>query len=135
LEYYGRLGLPLRGHRDSGELPLSVVRGNIDYMQGNLRATLQLMVDCNDDALKQHLMTAGRNVTYISSVSQNQLIDAICVVIRRRVVTEAATAKFFSVMADKTTDFSRQEQLVLYVRYVKEHSVFECFCASTWRPI
>ena len=31
-----------------------------------MRATLQLMVACNDEALKQHLASTGRNATYIN---------------------------------------------------------------------
>ena len=46
VEFQGRLGLPLRGQRDFGDLPLPKENNDIDYTQGNLRATLQLMVDC-----------------------------------------------------------------------------------------
>jgi hypothetical protein len=97
VEHHGRLGLPLRGHRDSGELPLpdsddessvetetestvgvaSKPGNDIDYTQGYFRATLQLMVGSNDTVLEQHLRTSGKNATYISSVSQNALIEAI----------------------------------------------------------
>lgn len=52
---------------------------------------------CNDDPLKPHLTTTVRNATYISTASQNQLIDAISMVIRRHVVVKAV--KYFSIMA------------------------------------
>ena len=55
IEFHGRLGLALRGHDDSG--PLKVQTDNedtIDYNEGNLRALLQLMMNCNDNTLKSH---------------------------------------------------------------------------------
>ena len=134
IEFHGRLGLPLRGHRDSGDLPLPETKGDIDYTQGNLRATLQLMADCNDEALKQHLITTGRNSTYISPGSQNQIIAAICAVVRRQVVTEVKAARYFSIMADETTDFSHQEQLAVCVRYVQREAVFERFLCFELAP-
>ena len=131
IEFHGRLGLPLHGHRDYGELPLPDANGGIDYTQGNMRATLQLMMACNDEALKQHLATTGRNATYISPASQNQLIEAVAVVIRQHIVTDINAAKYFTIMADETTDFSRQEQLSVCLRYVKTSLFLRDFCASS----
>ena len=56
---------------------------SINFAQSNLRATLQLMLTCNDEELRQHLNTAGKNATHISPMSQNQLIDAMASVIKR----------------------------------------------------
>ena len=39
------------------------IANSINFAQGNLRATLQLMVTCNDEELRQHLNTAGKNAT------------------------------------------------------------------------
>ena len=63
----------------------------MNYAQGNLRATLQLMVTCNDEELRQNLNTAGKNATYISPMSQNQLIDAMASGIKRDIVTLPVT--------------------------------------------
>ena len=56
VEYLGRFGFPLRGHRDSGHLQLPAVGSlgahDIDYNQGNFRATLHLMAACNDTVLR-----------------------------------------------------------------------------------
>ena len=53
-----------------------IIANSINYAQGKLRATLQLMVTCNDEELRQHLNTASKTATYISPMTQNQLIDA-----------------------------------------------------------
>ena len=92
------------------------------------------MVDCNDDSLKQHLTTTGRNATYISLASQNQLLDAISTVIRRHIVAEVTDAKYFSILADETTDFSRQEHLAVCLRYVRGYSVIERFLSFELAP-
>lgn len=125
VEFHGRLGLPLRGHRDCGELPLPERRGTIDYSQG---------IDCNDESLKEHLMTTGRNATYISPASQNHLLDAISTVIRRHIAAEVGDATYFSIMADETTDFARQEQLAVCLRYVRGHAVIERFLTFELAP-
>jgi len=134
IEFHGRLGIALRGHRDCGDLRVPECGGEIDYTQGNMRATLQLMVACNDEALKQHLTTTGRNATYISPASQNLLIDAIAAVIRRHVVAEVNDAGYFSILADETTDFSHKEQLAVCVRYVKDCAIFERFLCFELAP-
>ena len=47
IEFWGRLGLPLRGRRDSGTLPMPQPgSSDIDYTQGNFRAMLQFMAAC-----------------------------------------------------------------------------------------
>jgi len=69
----GRQCLPLRAHRDYGTF-------NIDQEpecnEGNFRALLRARIDSGDTNLKQHLMTCGKNSTYISWNIQNQIIDA-----------------------------------------------------------
>ena len=128
LEYHGRLGLPLRGHRDFGDLPIpdSLESGQampsnaatIDFTQGNFRSTLQFMIGCDDQILRQHCQHSARNSTYISPLAQNQLIDSIQTHMQEQIINELSRTKFFSMLADETTDFSRQEQLTVCLRYL-----------------
>lgn len=143
VEFNGRLGLPLRGHRDSGTLQHPAVHkqvsgvthlSGIDYSQGNLRATLQLMLECNDVVLTQHLSTARQNSTYISPLSQNAIIDAVATVIKRSIVASVEKAQFFSILADETTDFARSEQLTVCFRYVLDFAVYERFFCFALAP-
>ena len=49
IEFLGRLGLPLRRHRDSGTLLMPQLgSSDIDYTQRNFQAMLQFMAACND---------------------------------------------------------------------------------------
>ena len=75
------------------------------------------MTECKDTVLKEHLEAAGRNATYISSVAQNELIKAIAKA--NSIIAEVKDARFFSLLADETTDFSRQEQLTVCLRYLQ----------------
>jgi len=60
------------------------------------------MVSRNDKALKQRLTATGRKRHVHSPVSQNHLIDSVATVIRRRVVADVESARYFSIMADET---------------------------------
>ena len=52
------------------QCPLAVP---VSAAEGNLRSLLAFRVDTEDDVLKQHLATAGKNAIYISKTTQNQL--------------------------------------------------------------
>ena len=111
VEYLGRLNIPLRGHRDSCHLQLPAVGSlgvhDIDYNQGNFRATLQLMAACNDTVFRQHIEIAGRNASYISPQVQNDIIYSCNSVLQRSIILEVNEARFFLLLADKTTRFAK----------------------------
>ena len=122
LEYHGRSGEGLRGHRDSGQLSTSFESGScIDYSQGKFRATLQLVIKHGDKVLKDHLDSKSKRGTYISSHSQNTLIENIFTVQKRLIVTMVEDGRFFSLLADETTDASGVEQLSVVLRFVNEN--------------
>ena len=122
VEYLGRLGIPLGGHRDLGHLQLpaagSLGAHDIDYNQCNVWATLQLMAACNDTVLRQYIETAGWKSSYIYPQVQNDIISACNSVLQRSIIAEVNEARFFSLLADETTDVSRKEQLTVCLRYV-----------------
>lgn len=113
----GKQGLALRGHRENGD----VVRNTTEAEgsnDGNFRALLRFRIDAGDESLKEHLIDGPRNATYTSPKVQNQIIDAIGKLIRKRIVTEVNAAKFFCILADETRDISKVDQLTLCLRYV-----------------
>ena len=101
----GRLGIAHRGHRDDGLLD---VDKPVNAAQGNFRSLLAFRVDAGDAVLKQHLATAGKNATYISKTTQNELIQLCGDVIIDQIVEDAHKAKYFSVLCDETTDSSHR---------------------------
>ena len=52
----------------------------------------------------------------------------------KAIVTDINAAKYFTIMADETTDFSRQEQLSVCLRYVKNFTIFERFLCFELAP-
>ena len=124
----GRIGIGYRGRRDDGGLDPYAPLAKGD---GNFRALLSFRVDSGDKVLEDHLKTTGKNATYISKTTQNELIAICGDMISEDIIRDLKKAKFFSVMADETTDTSHHEQLCLCVRFIHEkdgkHSVREEF--------
>ena len=118
--FCGRQNISLRGHRDDGPVIFNAVDESVygDINQGNFRALLAFRVDCGDKVLESHLTSSGRNATYISKTTQNELISCIGELMIKFVVNRVKAAKYFSVLADETTDAGRKEQLSICVRYV-----------------
>lgn len=67
LEFCGRNGSALRGHRDDGD----VLGEEAQYTQGNFKSLVNFQVDAGDKMLKKHLEKASKRETYISKTSQN----------------------------------------------------------------
>jgi len=122
------LGLSLRRHRDFSTLPMPQPgSSDIGYTQGNFRAMLQCMAACNDQTIYEHIRNVGRNSTYVSPRIQNDLLDVMGASLEKSIVAKVKEARFFSLLADETTDASTKEQLTICLRYVKDGSICERF--------
>ncbi|XP_004209363.2 52 kDa repressor of the inhibitor of the protein kinase-like [Hydra vulgaris] len=84
----------------------------------NFKSLLAYRVDAGDKVLEHHLKSSGKNATYISKTVQNELIDICGQIITEKIIKEAKIAKYFSVIADETTDVSHHEQLSVCIRFV-----------------
>lgn len=122
--FCGRQGLALRGHRDDGPLLKHLPAEN----DGNFRALLRFAIESGDENLKNHLMTAGKNETYISKTIQNEIIEAAERIISSQLVKRINDSKCFSVIADETTDVSGTEQFSICARYVRHMSTNYQIC-------
>ena len=115
----GRLGLPFRGHRDDSQYHANVG----EYSSGgevNFIKCLGHRVRGGDTELENHLRTCSKNASYISKTSQNKLI-CYCYCgkfIKDALIKDIKESKFFSILADKASDCSNQEQLSLVLRFV-----------------
>ena len=73
---------------------------------GNFLAALQMIAN-HDDILKQHLdniQLSSRNITYMSPLIQNEVIEIIGQdIILKNLLQEIKAAKLYSVMADEVT--------------------------------
>ena len=121
LKFIGQLGIPFRGHRDSGRFePVS----DTDTSTGNFRAVLHLHFMGNSK-LTAHLKKSPSNATYLSSDIQNELITLIGKKILSSILSEVKDAFCFAVIADETTNKSIKSQLSIVVIYLKDDTLTE----------
>ena len=73
--------------------------------------------------LEHHLKTCSKNASYISKTSKDDLISCCGKFITELVVRKIKKNQFFSILADKSSDCSNQEQLSLVIRYVDSDCV------------
>lgn len=79
---------------------------------------------------QQNQIANRKNIHYLSSDIQNDVIAALAGAIRSSIMQQIKESKFYSVIADCTPDISHTEQLSLtirYVRYVEESNEFNIF--------
>ena len=115
LEFCGRQGLALRGHRDDST--------SDSLSQGNFKALIDFCIEAGDQDLQHHLETCQKNATYISKTSQNELLVCVKEHIQGEIVKEIKNQDLgvnFAVLADEVSDVSNWEQLGLVLRYVKD---------------
>ena len=120
LEFCGRQGIAIRGHRDDTT--------STSINKGNFKALLDMRIDAGDDVLKQHLSEGPKNATYISKTAQNELLECIGDFIKLKILSEIKSQEghnFFAIEADEIRDISNWEQLGIAVRYIKNHNAVE----------
>ena len=112
LDFLARQSLPLRGHRDDGD-----VLSDEAHNKGNFKALLRFKAQ-NDAPLLKHLESCKKNASYTSKRSQNDLIDFMADDVRQQIIADVKKSKYFSILADEVSDVSNKEQLCLCLRYV-----------------
>jgi hypothetical protein len=88
--------------------------------EGVFRALFAFRIDAGDQELQEHCYSSSKNATMISKTIQNEIISSIGDVIRSKIVAKIKKAKFYSLLADETTDVSMTAQLTICIRYVDE---------------
>ena len=127
--FCGRQQLALRGTNHSS--PISVSDPEPSHNDGNFRALLRLRARHGDDVLKNHLLSAAGNATYLSPIIQNGIIAASGELLQQSIVERVNASPCFSVLADETADVSNTEQLSVCVRYTFKGNLHEDFLGFT----
>lgn len=115
--FCGIQNIPLRGHRDDGKLFAETEKEATRACEGNFRALLKFRIDAGDKELDLHIQSCGKSTSYISKTIQNDLIECCGEVITSKIVSKIKVAKFYTIIADETTDMSTKEQLSICIRY------------------
>ncbi len=114
LEFCGRQGIALRGHRDDDTCS--------SFNSGNFKALLKFRVEAGDKTLSSHLESCKKNATYTSKTSQNELLLCIKEYLQRYIIQDVKAqdiGPYYSYQCDEVTDSSNWEQLGIVLRYSK----------------
>ena len=116
--FLGRQTLAFRGDKTSSifgtkETPPP----NPSLNRGNFVELLAFLAEFDPD-LDRHLEKMNPRHTYQSPDSQNQMVRNLAGQIRDEILRRVKKAKFWSILADESTDVSSIEQVALLVRYV-----------------
>uniref|UniRef100_H2XRJ7 Zinc finger MYM-type protein 1-like n=1 Tax=Ciona intestinalis TaxID=7719 RepID=H2XRJ7_CIOIN len=114
-----RQGLAVRGHTDE---------------RSNLHAVMGLLAKYNLDISR---WLNQSSFTWLSHGTTNEILDTLGSSVLNEIVNPIKKAKYFSIIADETTDLSVSTQLSLCIRFVNcdftvnEHLVDLAVCPST----
>lgn len=103
IKFLARQGLPLRGDGDECD--------------SNFIQLLKLRA-IDDSRILQWLNK--KTDKYTSAVVQNEMIQVMALKVLRDVAASLHSSKFFTIMADETTDVANQEQVVICLRWVDD---------------
>ena len=97
--------MPFRGHNEKNSLN----RGN--FLEIGLLSRW-------DPIFAEYIENGARNCTYLSNRAQNDLIHSMGDLVLKKIVEDIKLAQIFTIMMDKTTDVSGEEQASIVVRFV-----------------
>ncbi|XP_069465605.1 zinc finger MYM-type protein 1-like [Ambystoma mexicanum] len=100
------LGMPFRGHRE-----------NLDGLNCGLFLTVVKLIARYNPTFNAHLNSQSR-IKYVSKTITDELISMIALETRKSILDLCKEAKFFTLIADSTTDISHVDQMAILVRYV-----------------
>ena len=109
-----RQNLPLRGHRDSGPVPMEQPA----YNDGNFREFLRFRVRAGDTVLQNHLLSGAGNAQYTSPEVQNSILDTAFNLVQEKILSNVRETPCWSLLCDETSDRAKRELIVFVARYV-----------------
>ena len=99
--------IALRGHREGEE---SMNRGN--YLE------ILHLVALYDPVVNERLINGPKHAKYTSPDIQNTLIHIMGAMVQESICSSVRKAGVFTILADETKDFSKKEQLAIFLRYI-----------------
>ena len=133
-----KCGNPFRGHDESEE----------SHNRGDFIEMVSLLSRWDHD-FADYMKDLKKNATYLSNRTQNDIIHATAIVVKKQIVREIMNASFFSIMMDETRDISGKEQVSMdetrdisgkeqvsiIIRFVDSNDVIQerllSFCATS----
>ena len=116
----GKMGVPLRGHRDDSRCQPDVGEPANHPGVGNFIEFINFAVQQGNQTLGHHLKTCSSRETYISKTTPNLLLACCYDIITETIIGRVKEAKFYSVICDEASDASSKEQFSFCLRYVND---------------
>ena len=124
IEFCGRNGIAVRGHRDNDALTSS----DISKKLGNLRSLINFRIGAGDKILENHLNSCSETATCISKTTQNELLLCIKDFTHSKIVNEVknkSIGPLYGIMANEVNHTSNKEQLGLALHFTIGNNVVE----------
>lgn len=121
--FLARQGMSFRGDDETSS---SQNRGNFLELV-ELFSKYDSVIKLHLDAVKENQRTQKKLVSLLSNRTQNDLIKALAISVKRVIREEIQESKIFSILLDETTDVSHTEQVSFVVRYVHNMKIKERF--------
>jgi hypothetical protein len=122
--YLARQGMPFRG---DDETLSSQNRGNFLELV-ELFSKYDSVIKLHLEAIKEKHGPGKRPlVSLLSNRSQNDMIKALAISVKRVIQKEIQESKTFSILMDETTDAAHTEQVSFVIRYVHNMQIKERF--------
>lgn len=118
----GRQNIALRGANDNYTLKnddLNAEFYNHHHKFGNFNSLVMMRIEAGDKLLRDHLENSPKNAIYTSNLSQNALLDICGKQIQNQIIADIKKFRYFTILADETTDISGFQQLCICLGYVK----------------
>ena len=104
LKIAGRIGIPLRGHRDDSQYLPGVGEPAPHAGVGNIVELLNFAVRQGNKDLEDHLKNCSSREVYISKTTQNNLLNCCYDLLTEAIKNKVKNAKKFSVLCDEASD-------------------------------
>ena len=116
-------GIALRGHREADLEDMSVNVGNFQ--------SLLLLQARHDDVVRERMLSGPKNDSWLGHDLQKSLMSIMAEWVLKTIMSEVKTARYYTLVVDKTKNVSKQKQLSLVLRYVYEGVAHERFISYT----
>ena len=100
------VGVAFRGHRE-----------NLNEGYPGIYLTVIKLIARHNPTLMEHIASSSK-IKYLSKTVTYEILDVLAEQTRKLIIDECKDAKFFTLLADSTTDVAHLDQMAILVRYV-----------------
>ena len=116
----GKMGVPLRGHRDDSRYQPDVGEPANHPGVSNFIEFINFAVRQGNQTLGHYLKTCSSRETYISKTTQSLLLTCCYDIMAEKIICRVKVKKNYSIICDEASDASNKQQLSFCLRHVHD---------------